>query len=83
MVDGYRLSVKNGRKVDTYLYPQHGDLRCFVDAIAALLLGRCILIEPPGADAWEGGLHDVGDRSLAALSPGGAVLEAGPRDRRD
>lgn len=81
MINGYRLSVKNGRKVDTYLYPLHGELRCFADVFAALILGRCVLIEPPGADAW-GGEDDVRNRGMAAVSTGGTVLEAGPRDRR-
>lgn len=81
MVNCYRLSVKHGRKVDTYLYPLHGELRCFADAVAALILGRCVFIEPPGADAW-GGEDDVWNRGMAVVSPGGAVLASGSRDRR-
>ena len=73
MINGYRLSVKNGRKVDTYLYPLHGELRCFADVFAALILGRGVLIEPPGADAW-GGEDDVRNRDVPVVATRGSIL---------
>lgn len=63
MTGNYRLSVRKGREVRTYIYPVHGDLRCLVDAIAALLLGQIVLIEPPGAEL-EGGEVDLSNHGV-------------------
>lgn len=74
MIDNYRLYIKRrGREAELYLYPANNDLRCIADVLAALLLGHCVLIEPPGAEAI-GGDDLVRNRGLAVVSPGGSVL---------
>ncbi len=47
MIGNYQLSIRKGGKVRQYIYPLGCELRCLVDAGAALLQGHCILIEPP------------------------------------
>lgn len=70
VIGNYRLSVRNGRKIQTYIYPVNGDLRCLVDAMAALLLGRVVLIEPPGAGVCkEGGDVDFSTDGVPNISP--------------
>lgn len=61
MIGNYQLSIRRGRKVQQYIYPLGCELRCLVDAGAALLQGCCILIEPPETAVQEGSNDNVRD----------------------
>lgn len=61
MIGNYQLSIRKDCTVRQYIYPLGCELRCLVDAGAALLQGYCILIEPPETAALERGKGDVRD----------------------
>lgn len=52
-----------------YIYPVGGEIRCLADALAALNVGYCILIEPPGSNMMEGST-DVSSQVPAAVPRG-------------
>lgn len=61
MIGNYQLSIRKGCTVRQYIYPMGCELRCLVDAGAALLRGYCILLEPPEPAVPERGSDGVRD----------------------